>query len=89
ANAIVPSHFLTPFFEFVYDIYKLNFGYAIVEDLYGEFKFVYEGLQSNMLSDGDDVQLNVTKKTYKLIKSSSKRRSSDDNHGRLNATKII
>ncbi|QAT42436.1 hypothetical protein [Aminipila luticellarii] len=72
ANAIVPSHFLTPFFEFIYDIYKLNFEYALVEDLYGEFKFVYEGLQSHMLSDGDDIQLNVTKKTYKLIRSTKR-----------------
>lgn len=72
ANAIVPSYFLSSFFEFVYDIYKLNFEYALVEDLYGEFEFVYEGLQSNILSDGDDMQLNVTKKTYKLIKSTKR-----------------
>lgn len=68
-NAIVPSHFLKPFFEFVYDIYKLNFEFDISEDLYEDFKFVYEGLRSSMLSDGDDIQVNVTKKSYKLIKS--------------------
>lgn len=79
ANAIVPSYFLSPFFEFIYDIYKLNFEYTLVEDLYGEFKFIYEGLQSNMVSDGDDVQLNVTKKTYKLIKS-TKRLIANDKH---------
>jgi hypothetical protein len=69
ANAIVPSHFLKSFFEFIYDIYKLNFEYDISEDLYEDFKFVYEGLRYSMLSDGDDIQVNVTKKSYKLIKS--------------------
>lgn len=69
ANTIVPSHFLKSFFEFIYDIYKLNFEYDISEDLYEDFKFVYEGLRSTMLSDGDDIQVNVTKKSYKLIKS--------------------
>lgn len=72
ANTIVPSHFLSQFFEFIYDIYKLNFEYTLVEDLYEEFEFVYESLQSNMLSDGDELQLNVTKKTYKLIKSTQR-----------------
>ncbi len=70
SNAIVPSHYLPAFFEFIYDIYKLNFEYNLADDLYEEFKFVYEGLRNSMLSDGDNVQLNVTKKTYKLIKSS-------------------
>lgn len=69
SNAIVPSHFLGSFFEFIYDIYKLNFEYSLSDDMAEDFKFVYEGLRSNMLSDGDDVKLNVTKKTYKLIKS--------------------
>lgn len=68
ANSIVPSYYLGSFFEFIYDIYKLNFDSDIPDDLYGEFKFAYEGLQSTMRSDGDDVHLNVTKKTYKLIK---------------------
>jgi hypothetical protein len=67
-NAIVPSHFLSDFFEFIYDIYKLNFEYDLSDDLYEDFKFVYEGLRSNMLSDGDDVEINVTHKTYKLIR---------------------
>jgi hypothetical protein len=69
ANAIVPGYYLKSFFEFIYDIYKLNFEYTLSDDLYEDFMFVYEGLRSNMLSDGDDVKVNVTKKTYKLIKS--------------------
>lgn len=66
-NAIVPQAFLSAFFEFVFDIYKLNFEYDLPEDLYGDFKFVFEGLRSNMLSDGDNISINVTQKTYKLI----------------------
>lgn len=69
SNTIVPSHFLGGFFEFIYDIYKINFDYDLPDDLYDEFKFIYEGLKSSMISDGDDIQDKVTKKTYKLIKS--------------------
>lgn len=69
SNAIVPSYYLSSFFEFIYDIYKLNFEYSLSDDLFEDFKFVYEGLSSNMLSEGDDLQVNVTKKSYKLIKS--------------------
>lgn len=69
AGSIVPSYYLGSFFEFIYDIYKLNFDSDLPDDLYDEFKFVYDGLQSVMRSESDDVQVNVTKKTYKLIKS--------------------
>ena len=68
SNSIVPRHYLRGFFEFLYDIYKLNFNFTLVDDLYKEFEFIYEGLRTSMLSDGDDVKINVTKKTYKLIK---------------------
>lgn len=69
-NAVVPGFYLAAFFDFIFDIYKLNFQYNLPEDLYDEFLFVYEGLRQNMLSDGDDVLVEVTntKKTYKLIK---------------------
>lgn len=66
-NAIVPQAFLSAFFEFIFDIYKLNFEYDLPEEPYEEFRFVFEGLRSNMLSDGDDISINVTQKTYKLI----------------------
>lgn len=72
ANSIVPSHFLGAFFEFIYDIYKINFEYNLPEDPYDDLKFVYEGLHNKMSSDGDDIQLNVTQKTYKLIQSTKK-----------------
>lgn len=67
-NAIVPTHFLNSFFEFIYDIYKLNFEYNLSSDLYDDFSFVYDGLKSSMLAEDDDLEINVTKKTYKLIK---------------------
>ena len=66
-NAIVPKNFLTAFFEFIFDIYKLNFDYDLPKELYEDFEFVFEGLRSNMLSDGDNISINVTQKTYKLI----------------------
>ena len=69
AGSIVPSHYLGSFFEFIYDIYKLNFDSDLPDDLYEEFRFVYDGLQNVMRSESDEVQVNVTKKTYKLIKS--------------------
>ncbi len=72
SNSIVPRNFLGAFFEFIYDIYKLNFDYDLPEDPYDDFKFVYEGLRNKMSSDGDDIQLNVTQKTYKLIQSTKK-----------------
>ena len=69
SGSIVPSYYLGSFFEFIYDIYKLNFDSDLPDDLYGEFQFVYDGLQNVMRSESDEVQVNVTKKTYKLIKS--------------------
>lgn len=68
-NTIVPSYFLSSFFVFIFDIYKLNFEYDLSDDLTEDFRFVYEGLRNSMLSDGDDVKVNVTRKTYKLIQS--------------------
>lgn len=66
-NAIVPQAFLPAFFEFIFDIYKLNFEYDFPEEPYEEFKFVFEGLRNNLISEGDDISVNITQKTYKLI----------------------
>lgn len=68
-SAIVPSYYLGSFFEFIFDIYKLNFNYNLPQDLSEEFQFVYDGLHNVMSSESDEIQINVTKKTYKLIKS--------------------
>lgn len=77
-NAIVPQTFLSAFFEFIFDIYKLNFEYDLPEDPYEDFQFVFEGLRNNMLSDGDDISINVTQKSYKLIASTKQLISRED-----------
>lgn len=77
-NAIVPQAFLSAFFEFIFDIYKLNFEYDLPEEPYEDFKFVFEGLRNNMLSDGDDISINVTQKTYKLIAATKQLISRED-----------
>lgn len=68
-NAIVPQYYLPAFFEFVFDIYKLNFECELTDNLEEEFQFIYEGLRGSLDTDGDELRLKVTKKTYKLIKS--------------------
>lgn len=77
-NAIVPSYFLKSFFEFIFDIYKINFNYSLSEDLEKDFEFVYDGVRKYMLSDDDELQLNVTNKSYKLIKSTKQLISDPD-----------
>ena len=77
-NAIVPQEYLTGFFEFVYDIYKLNFEYDLSEDLYEDFKFVFEGLRDNIVATGDELAVKVTQKTYKLVASTKKLFLSED-----------
>ena len=77
-NAIVPQTFLPAFFEFIFDIYRLNFDYDLPKEAYEDFKFVFEGLRNNMLSDGDDISINVTHKTYKLIASTKQLISKED-----------
>lgn len=85
SNAIVPSHFLKSFFEFVYDIYRLNFEYNLSDELEDDFRFVYEGLSKSMGSNGDELKLNVTKKTYKLIKSTKELIANNNNIDNINA----
>lgn len=66
-QSIVPKYYLPNFFEFVFDIYKLNFEYSLSEDLYDDFQFVFDGLKLNMTTMSDDLEIKATKKTYKLI----------------------
>ncbi|WP_290146285.1 hypothetical protein, partial [uncultured Dubosiella sp.] len=37
-NALVPSYFLRSFFDFIYDIYRINFNYELSDSLYDDFK---------------------------------------------------
>ena len=69
-QTIVPQYYLPAFFEFIFDIYKRNFGFNINGlDLQDEFHFVFSGLKKHMKLDDDSLNLSVTKKSYKLIKS--------------------
>lgn len=68
-NAIVPQYYLPAFFEFIFDIYALNFECELPDDLEEEFQFVYEGLRKNLDTDDDELRVKATKKSYKLIKS--------------------
>ena len=77
-NAIVPQAYLSAFFEFIFDIYKLNFEYDLPEKPYEEFQFVFDGLRNNIISDGDDISINVTQKTYKLIAATKQLISRED-----------
>lgn len=67
-NAIVPVKFLSNYFEFMYDIYKINFQKSIPDNVEDELKHVFNGLNSYIREDQDDLDLAVTNKTYKLIK---------------------
>lgn len=70
-NAIVPKFYLPSFFEFIFDIYRLNFDYGIdpQSDLNEEFSFVYDGIKKDLNFENDSLNLKVTNKTYSLIKS--------------------
>lgn len=67
-NSLVPEHYLPDFYEFLFDIYRLNFGYTLTDTIYDDLTFVYDGLRDKLADDTDDLELNVTSKTYKLTK---------------------
>lgn len=67
-NAIVPIRFLSNYFEFMYDIYIINFQRSLPDNLEDELKYVFDGLRSYIKEDQDNLDLAVTNKTYKLIK---------------------
>lgn len=69
-HAIVPMFYLPSFFDFMSDIYNINFNHVLEDNnLYDEFNFIYDGLKDSMSTDNDELSLNVTRKTYQLIKS--------------------
>lgn len=101
-HAIVPQAYLPAFFEFIFDIYKINFEYDLPDDLYDGFQFVFEGLRNEMLTDNDNVSVNVTKdnemltdsdnvtkKTYKLIVSTKKLIAREDDLDALIKLSIV
>lgn len=88
-QAIVPQHYLPAFFEFIYDIYKLNFEFELPEDLYDEFDYILNGLKGSMDANNDDLKLDVTKKTYKLIKSTKMLIIENDYDGLIKLSIIV
>lgn len=69
-NTIVPKKFLANYYDFVFDIYKVNFQFMINQDSLDEdLEFVFNGLKEVFNDDKDEVNIAVTNKTYKLIKS--------------------
>ena len=68
SNAIVPEKYLDKYFEFMFDIYKINFQKSLPDNINEELKFVFEGLSDSISGEKDDLEITVTNKTYKLIK---------------------
>ncbi|WP_165048773.1 MULTISPECIES: hypothetical protein [unclassified Adlercreutzia] len=68
-NAIVPQYYLPAFFDFVFDIYDLNLGCRLSADPKEDFRFAFEGLHEKLLDGGDDLEVEVTKRTYRLVRS--------------------
>lgn len=67
-NAIVPIKYLSNYYEFMYDIYKVNFQKSLPENIEEELKYVFDGLRDEVKEDQDNLDIAVTNKTYKLIK---------------------
>lgn len=67
-NAIVPIKFISNYYEFMYDIYKVNFQRSLPENIEEELKYVFDGLRDEVKEDQDNLDIAVTNKTYKLIK---------------------
>ena len=67
-NSLVPKHYLPAFFDFVFDIYCLNFNREIPIDIKDELKFAFNGIRSLVNENSDGIKVSATKKTYKLIK---------------------
>ena len=90
-NSIVPKTYLDDFFDFMYDIYKVNFQFMLTENTLDEdIAFVYEGLRQVFETETDEINLNVTNKTYKLIKTTKNLIfNQDSNLGLINFSKKV
>lgn len=68
-NTLVPENYLSNYFEFVYDIYKINFQFVLNENtIEDDLMFVFNGLKDTLNDTKEEVSIKVTNKTYKLIK---------------------
>ncbi len=67
SNAIVPMKHLDDFFDFVFDIYKINFEFSLpLDDYKNDLYYIYESLKDKTEENRDEIQIEVTNKTYKL-----------------------
>lgn len=66
SNSIVPRKHLDDFFEFVFDIYKINFEYSLPENYQNDLFYIYRFLRDRVRDDKENFEIEVTKKTYKL-----------------------
>lgn len=73
-HAGIPRNFLLDFFDLMFDIYKINFNSYVGDDeslyeiLLDTIIGIYPLLSDKNTLDSDELSVNVTKKTYKLIK---------------------
>lgn len=68
-NTLVPEKYLANYFEFVYDIYKINFQFVLNEStIEDDLLFVFNGLKDTFNDTKEEINVKVTNKTYKLIK---------------------
>lgn len=68
-NAIVPYPFIDKYYDFMFDIYRLNFKESLPENLVDEIRYIFEAIYEKINEDSDELSIEVTNKTYKLIKS--------------------
>lgn len=67
-NAIVPVNYLSRYYEFMYDIYKINFQRSLPDNLKEELTYILEELNCYIKDGSEDLEIATTNKTYKLIK---------------------
>lgn len=69
-NAIVPLPFLPHFFDFIFDIYRINFKCSLPDDgLEEDFRYIYNGLKPKVSLEDDFMSFDFAHRTYKLVQS--------------------
>ena len=88
-NAIVPRYFLSDYYDFVFDIYRVNLDYHLSESD-DELNFVFNGLYNSLKTteESDDLKIKVTNKTYHLIQSTKLFIISEKKNKFINAIKF-
>lgn len=82
-NAIVPYAFIDKYYDFMFDIYKLNFKCSLPENVEDEIRYVFNAIYEKINADSDELSIDVTNKTYKLIKSTQNIIKNEENLSEL------